>query len=186
MDPKIEFYFELPQNLKPFGLSPGETTRKKVIKFIKRENALIMTPERPSPTQDNLLNPNASEMVIGGLKQIYGFPLKGLILNFYKGIIDKIFCVFEQGDAPEITFFRIFNKLESDIFGQPSVIQTPAERDDWNISWDYTWFSISLFLHRNTSDLMLLFSDKSFQRMICQEEKEIFSNYMERQMRDTK
>ena len=185
MDQKIEFFFELPE-FKPFGLAPGETTRKNVIEFIERENALVLTPERPSPTQDNLINPNATEMVIGGLRQIYGFPLKGLILNFYKGVIDKIFCVFEQGDEPEIDFFRIFKKLESDIFGQPSIIQTHSEKNDWNISWDYTWFSISLFLHRNTSDLMLLFSDKSLQRMICQDDREIFSNYMERQMRDTK
>lgn len=186
MDKKIEFFFELPQSLKPLGLSPGGTTRKEVDEFIKRENLLILTPERPSPTQDNLLNSNTTEMVIGGLKEIYGFPLKGLILNLYKGVVDKTFWVFEPGDKPEINFFRIFNKLESDIFGQPSVIRTPAETDDWNISWNYRWFSISLLLPNNTSDLMLLFSDKSLQRIIEREEKEIFREYVERQMEDLK
>ena len=188
MEQNIEFFFELPDHLKPLGLSPGETTKKDLDDFIKRKNALILTKEQPSPTQDNLFNPNTTEMVIGGLKDIYGIPLKGLIVNFHKGIIDKIFCLFEHGDEPEIDFFTIFKKLEADIFGKPTSIQTSVDANinEWDITWNFTWFSISLFLHRNTSDLMLLFSDKSLQRIIGQEEKEIFSNYMEQQMRNPK
>lgn len=181
MEKTLEFFFELP-NLKPFGLSPGETTKKDVEKFIKEKNVLIMEDEKPSPTQDNLYNPNATEWVLGGLKNIYGFPLKGVILNFYKETMDKLFCILEPGEEPEVTFFTIFNKLEKEVFGQTNIIQTSAELTDWEISWSYRFFSISLMLHRDNSHLILAFSDKSLQRVIIQEEKTIFSQYVEKQM----
>ena len=189
MNNNLEFFFELPESLKPFSLAPGETTRKDVDEFIKRENILILTDEQPSPTVDNLFNPAATEMVLGGekLRQIYGFKMKGCILNFHNGILDKLFCIFEHGDEPEIDFFKILKKLEGDIFGQPHVIHAPGEMteetSEWNISWSYRFFSVSLVLYRKTSDLMLIFSDKSIQKIIVTEEIKIFTDYVNRQMK---
>ncbi|MBI3605733.1 MAG: hypothetical protein HY202_06890, partial [Nitrospirae bacterium] len=161
MDEKqIEFFFELPESLKPFGLAPRETTKQGVEEFIKRERALIMTEERPSPTENNLFNPNTTEMVIGGLKEIYGFPLKGLLLFFYKSeILDKLFCIFDHGADPDVDFFKILKHLENEVFGQPSNIQT-TDQDTWEVDWNFKFFSISLILHRELPDLMLAFSDR--------------------------
>jgi hypothetical protein len=189
MNENIEFFFELPESLKIFGLSPGETTRKEVDEIIIREKFMILTDEQPSPTVDNLYNPAATEMVLGSLalKELYGFPLKGLILNFHKGLLDKLFCIFKHGDEPEIDFMNIFKKLEGDIFGQPHVIHTPGEvneaTSDWHISWSYRFFSISLILNRETSDLMLIFSDKLIQKILAKEESRIFADYVNRQMK---
>ncbi|MFI5305647.1 MAG: hypothetical protein ACHQYP_12740, partial [Nitrospiria bacterium] len=107
MNENIEFFFELPENLKIFGLSPGVTTKKDLDEIVSREKFVILTDEQPSPTVDNLFNPAAIEMVIGGprLKELYGFKMKGLILNLHEGVLDKIFCIFEHGDEPEIDFF---------------------------------------------------------------------------------
>lgn len=183
---KIEFYFELPDSLKPFNLTPGETTKQGVEEFIRRERALIITDERPSPTVNNLYNENTTEMVIGGLKEIYGFPLKGLLLFFYKReVLDKLFCIFEHGADPDVDFFKILKHLENEVYGKPSQIQT-SDQETWEVDWNFKFFSISLILHRDLSDLMLAFSDHSLQRVLAAEEEVIFKNYFDGQMKDTK
>lgn len=181
---RLEFFFQPPDNLKPFGLSPGITTKKEVYDWIEKNLLLILTKEQPSPDQNNLPTPNLTEMVVGGFREsYYGFPLKGAIVNFHNEIMDKFYCVFEHGENVEVDFFKILKVFEKDLFGQFSVFDTHQESPEWNCSWNYHFISVSLLLYRATSNLFLIFSDKPLQRVIAREEEKRFAEYFDRQIK---